>query len=107
MIWKTLSDMNEFEAALEASYNNPIALYKHSTRCSISLIAKKSIERFWDLDIDAYYLDLIAHRDISNAIAEKLSIQHQSPQIILVKEGAAVYDASHGAIDLVKMSEYL
>ena len=107
MIWKTLKDMSELEAALKASYSNPVALYKHSTRCSISLMAKKTIERFWDLDIDAYYLDLIVHRDISNAIAEKLCIQHESPQMILIKAGKAIYDASHGAIDVDEMAEYL
>lgn len=107
MKWNELNNINDLETALEASHQQPIALFKHSTRCSVSLMAKKSVERFWDLDIDAYYLDLIAHRDVSNAIAEKLAIQHQSPQMILVKDGKAIYHASHGAIDVDAMGEHL
>ena len=71
------------------------------------LIAKKTIERFWCFDIDAYFLDLIIHRDISNAIAEKLLIRHESPQLIIVKEGKAIYNASHGAIDVEQIKIYV
>ena len=107
MEWKELNTLNDLETALTASNEQAVAIFKHSTRCSISFMAKKSIERLWDLDIDAYYLDLIAHRDISNAIAEQLDIQHQSPQMILVKEGKVIYHAAHGKIDLAAMSEQL
>ncbi|WMX12230.1 MULTISPECIES: bacillithiol system redox-active protein YtxJ [unclassified Aureispira] len=107
MKWKELNNINDLETALKASYEQPVALFKHSTRCSVSLMAKKSVERFWDLDIDAYYLDLIAHRDVSNAIADQLNIEHQSPQMILVKEGKAIYNASHGSIDVDTMGDLL
>jgi bacillithiol system protein YtxJ len=107
MKWKELNNINDLETALKASHEQPVALFKHSTRCSVSLMAKKSVERFWDLDIDAYYLDLIAHRDVSNSIAEQLDIYHQSPQMILVKDGKAIYDASHGSIDVDAMGELL
>ena len=105
MNWKNLTTLQDLEKAIEASHNQPVALFKHSTRCPVSFAAKKTVEHDWDLDIDAYYLDLIAHRDISNAIAEKLGVEHQSPQMILVKNGKAVYDASHAAIDVENMSE--
>lgn len=107
MKWKELNSLSDLETALKISHEQPVALFKHSTRCSVSLMAKKSVERFWDLDIDAYYLDLIAHRDVSNAIAEQLEIQHQSPQMILVKDGKAIYNASHGSIDVDAMGELL
>lgn len=107
MKWNELNNINDLETALKASHEQPVALFKHSTRCSVSLMAKKSIERFWDLDIDAYYLDLIAHRDVSNSIAEQLEIHHQSPQMILVKDGKAIYNASHGSIDVDAMGELL
>lgn len=107
MKWKNLNSINDLESALEASHNQPVALFKHSTRCSVSLMAKKTVERFWDLDIDAYYLDLIAHREVSNTIADQLSIQHQSPQMILVKDGKAIYNASHGSIDVDAMGALL
>ncbi|CAA6798745.1 MAG: Pyridoxamine 5'-phosphate oxidase (EC [uncultured Aureispira sp.] len=107
MKWKELNSINDLETALKASHEQPVALFKHSTRCSVSLMAKKSVERFWDLDIDAYYLDLIAHRDVSNSIAEQLEVQHQSPQMVLVKDGKAIYNASHGSIDVDAMGELL
>jgi bacillithiol system protein YtxJ len=107
MKWKELNSINDLEAALKASHDQPVALFKHSTRCSVSLMAKKSVERFWDLDIDAYYLDLIAHRDVSNSIAAQLNIDHQSPQMFLVKGGKAIYNASHGSIDVDAMGELL
>jgi len=50
---------------------------------------------------------LIAHRDVSNSIAEQLEIYHQSPQMILVKDGKAIYNASHGSIDVDAMGELL
>lgn len=107
MKWKELNSIEDLETALKASHEQPVALFKHSTRCSVSLMAKKSIERFWDLDIDAYYLDLIAHRDVSNSIAEQLEVHHQSPQMVLVKDGKAIYNASHGSIDVDAMGELL
>lgn len=107
MNWKKLESIADLEAALEASKDQAVALFKHSTRCSVSSMAKRLIESDWDLDIDAYYLDLIAHREVSNAIAERLHIQHQSPQMIVVKDGAAVYHASHGSIRVADMAEAL
>lgn len=107
MKWKDLNSLNDLDKAIKDSYNKPVALFKHSTRCSVSLMAKKSVERFWDLDIDAYYLDLLAHRDISNKIAEALDVHHQSPQMILVKDGQVLYHASHESINIDKMAEFI
>ena len=107
MNWKALTNKEELEAATESSYKEAVAIFKHSTNCSVSFMAKKTIERFWDLEIEAYFLDLIAYRSISNSIAETFSVQHQSPQMLLIKEGKAVYHASHGSIDLEKMSEHI
>lgn len=107
MNWKKLESLEDLEAALEASNQQAVALFKHSTRCPVSSMAKRLVERDWDLNIDAYFLDLIAYRDVSNAIAERLQVQHQSPQMIVVKNGAAVYDASHESIQVTAMAEAL
>jgi bacillithiol system protein YtxJ len=107
MNWKKLESIEDLEAAIEASNKQAVALFKHSTRCAVSTMAKRLVEREWNLNIDAYFLDLIAHRDISNAIAERLQVQHQSPQMIVVKNGAAVYDASHESIQVAAMAEAL
>lgn len=97
--WKHLTSIEDLNQALEASKEQPVALFKHSTRCSVSLMAKKTLEYGWDLPIDAYFLDLITHRNVSNAIAQQLNVEHQSPQLIVVKNGEAIHSASHGSIN--------
>lgn len=105
--WNELSNVSDLDQAIELSFEKPVLLFKHSTRCSISSMALNRTESGWDIpeeELAPFYLDLIAHRDVSAAIADKLNVFHQSPQIILVKEGKAVLDASHNEIrvDLIK-----
>lgn len=92
-----LAQLNEIESM---SNVKPIVIFKHSTRCSISRFALKQFEREYDLDetVDAFFLDLIEHRDVSNEIAHKFGVYHESPQLILIKNGKAVYDVSHSDI---------
>ena len=83
------------------SNEKPVVIFKHSTRCSISRMALKQFENEFDLEdrVDAYFLDLLEHRDISNEIANRFKVQHQSPQLLLIKDGKSVYDVSHSDID--------
>ena len=104
--WKELTDIKSLETAIAASFQQPVAIFKHSTRCAISRFALKQFENEFDSqsgEMDLYFLDLLAHRDISDAIAAKLQVQHQSPQLILVKAGKAVYHVSHSDIDAAKL----
>lgn len=107
MKWNKLESISDLDQAIELSFQKPVLLFKHSTRCSISSMALNRTESGWDIseeELAPFYLDLIAHRDVSAAIADKLNVFHQSPQIILVKAGKAVLDASHNEIrvDLIK-----
>jgi bacillithiol system protein YtxJ len=90
-----------------ASNTKPVVIFKHSTIRSISRMALKNFEREFDLqeEITPYFLDLLNHRDISNAIASKFEVVHQSPQIVLIKEGKAIYNASHENIDATVLSQ--
>jgi len=103
MNWNKLESKDTLVKVIEESKERPILIFKHSTRCSISSMALNRLERSWNQDevgeLKPYYLDLIAHRDVSNAIAEKLGIFHQSPQVIILKDGSPVYDNSHMGID--------
>lgn len=101
MNWKVLDKLDQIEKIIEASHNKPQLIFKHSTRCIISKMALKNFEGDFNLEdiIDTYYLDLIANRNISNEIAEVFAVEHQSPQILLIKDGVAVYAASHESID--------
>ena len=82
------------------SKEQPVVIFKHSTRCSISSMAFDRLRRAWKEgeNVKPYYLDLIQYRDISNQIAERFGIMHQSPQVILLKDGKAIYDNSHMGI---------
>lgn len=93
--------MATLEAILEGSSNKPAVIFKHSTRCGISKMALKQFEQAYpkNHEDDLYLLDLLNFREISNAIAEKLGVVHQSPQVLVVRNGHSVYDASHSLID--------
>ena len=100
--WNALTEIKQLDSIVDASAEKPVVIFKHSTRCSISRMALKNFEREYDLaesEAAPYFLDLLEHRDISNEIAQKFQVIHQSPQLILIKDGKAVYNASHSEID--------
>jgi len=108
--WQQLATEAELKALIERSHTVPCVIFKHSTRCSISSMAKARFERNWDLDnteIEPYHLDLIAYRPVSNKIAQTLGVTHQSPQIILVKNGKAIYNTSHNDINVTDLKAQL
>lgn len=93
--WKKLESSKTLQDIIEDSSTRAQVIFKHSTTCPISSMAKRRLESQWDLDIPAYYLDLLSYRAISNEIASQLDVRHESPQIILIKDSRAIYDASH------------
>jgi len=104
MKWNNLTDIQQLETIKDESAAQPVAIFKHSTKCSISATALDRFERNWaknqDIkDLKLYYLDLISHRDISNKIASEFQVQHESPQILLVRNGEVIYNESHYGID--------
>ena len=83
------------------SQQKPQVIFKHSTRCSISAVALQRLQKAEQpSDIDFYFLDLIAHRDISNKVAQVFGINHESPQVLLIKDGQCVFDESHLGIHM-------
>lgn len=99
--WKVLEDIEQLDKALVMSKDKPVVIFKHSTSCGISRMVLNQFQSNADFDEDAVlllYLDLIAHRDISNAISEKFGVLHQSPQMIILYNGLVVHHASHSAI---------
>jgi bacillithiol system protein YtxJ len=101
MGWNALTDLEQLNEIISLSNEKPVVIFKHSTRCSISRMALKQFENEFDLSakVTPYFLDLIAHREISNGIASRFGVMHQSPQLLLIKEGKSVYDVSHSDID--------
>lgn len=99
--WIPLTFLGQLDEIVAFSNEKPAVIFKHSTRCSVSRFALKQFENEFDLEnqVDAYFLDLLEHRDISNEIASRFGVYHQSPQLLLIKEGKSVYDVSHSDID--------
>jgi bacillithiol system protein YtxJ len=103
--WIELTDLGQLNEIMDLSHEQPVAIFKHSTRCSISRMALKQFENEFDLEgsVTPYFLDLLNHRDISQEIATRFEVYHQSPQLLLIKEGKSVYDVSHSDIDAVEL----
>ncbi|AZA54898.1 bacillithiol system redox-active protein YtxJ [Chryseobacterium sp. G0201] len=101
--WKRIESEEDLEKAIENSYHQKIGIFKHSTSCFISKTVLKNFEKEIeniDQKVELYYLDLLAHRSISNKIAEILEIRHESPQFIVIENGKAISNASHQDISL-------
>jgi bacillithiol system protein YtxJ len=110
MNWHPLTSSQQLDHISERSSQVPVLIFKHSTRCSISFMAKHRLESDWnfnDEEIEPYYLDLIAHRNISGEIAERFAVHHESPQILLIKDGECVLDASHLDITVEEIKEMI
>ena len=106
----TLTSMEELETIETISYKKPVILFKHSTRCSISRFALKRFDAEYDFSeeqMNWYLLDLLNYRDLSNEIARRYNIEHQSPQIIVIRNGKAVFDTSHDAIDVYDLKQFI
>ena len=106
--WIPLESQEQLDTIVQQSSNVPCVIFKHSTRCSISSMAKSRLENTWDFsseEVVPYYLDLIANRSISNAIAEKFSVYHESPQLLLIRDGECTYDASHLDISVTELHD--
>ena len=101
MDWNNLTDLGQLDDIISLSNEKPVAIFKHSTRCSVSRMALKQFENEFDFSdkVTAYFLDLITYRDVSNEIMNRFGVQHQSPQLILIKDGKAIYSATHSDID--------
>ena len=99
--WINLTDLSQLDEIILSSNAKQAVIFKHSTRCSISRMALKQFENEFNLEgkVDAYFLDLLEHRDISTEIANRFGVYHQSPQLLLIKDGKSVYDVSHSDID--------
>jgi bacillithiol system protein YtxJ len=105
--WIPLTSMEQLAELTEQSFVKPVFIFKHSTRCGISRSVLKQFENEYDLDteVDAYYLDLLEYRPISSEIASQFSVEHQSPQLILLKNGLVVHHASHSDIDALTLKK--
>jgi len=108
MNWTSLDSANQIDAIKQQTGYSLI--FKHSTRCSISMMAKRRFEMdMYKLpaDMPLYFLDLIKYRDLSSKIAQDFQVHHESPQMLLIKDGDCILDQSHGQISVEEAMEVL
>lgn len=110
MNWIQLNSSEDLERIKEESRENLVMIFKHSTRCSISDMALNRLERSWSdqemVNIKPYYLDLIQNRNVSNEVAEVFNVRHESPQVLIIKDGEAVYNDSHMGINYSTIKDF-
>ena len=109
--WSSLTREDQIQDIIEESKQKPVVIFKHSTSCSISATAKGRLERQWGdselQEVKPYYLDLLAYRPVSNQVAQVFDVEHESPQLLLIRDGKCVYDASHLGIRLEEVKKHL
>lgn len=108
--WHVLSKMEQLDEIVEKSKTTPVAIFKHSTRCGISRGVMKNFERNYilsDKQLKLYYLDLLENRGISNEIATRFKVHHESPQLIVIKNGVVVHNDSHHSIEASHLERFV
>ena len=108
--WTPLISLEEINTIKEISINQSILIFKHSTRCGISRMVMKQFESLFNEEnkhLKVYYLDLLNFREVSSKLSEVFQVIHQSPQLLVIKNGISVYNESHYEITKVNLSKYI
>ena len=108
--WIPLTELKQLDELVELSKTKPVLIFKHSTRCGISSMAMRQFTATYRYEaalIQPYYLDLLSYRDLSNEIAIRFQVIHQSPQLIVIKNGTTVHAAAHYEIDATSLERYI
>lgn len=109
-MWSEIQTEEAIDQLIAESSLTPVLIYKHSTRCSLSHMVKdkldKDLEKIIESGVAVYYLDLIRFRNVSNYVENKLGVRHESPQVILLKDGKVVSHDSHTRINANQIIEW-
>lgn len=109
-IWRSIEELSQLDAIEKLSEEKLVVIFKHSVTCGISNMVWHQFQNEIDFNndhIEMLYLDLLAHRDVSNEITKRFQVLHQSPQILVIKDGEVLHHASHSAIRLSNIKKYL
>ncbi len=101
--WNALSDVSQLDTIIENSKTKPQAIFKHSTRCGISSSVLRKFEQQFDTSslMELHFLDLLNYRALSSEIAQRFDVTHQSPQLLVIKNGVVVaHDSHYGILDI-------
>ncbi|GGW64792.1 bacillithiol system protein YtxJ [Winogradskyella epiphytica] len=106
--WQALVDISQLDLIAEKSKTKTQIIFKHSTRCGISSMVMKQFVASYDIDLNAdlYYLDLLSYRAISDEVGYKFQVVHQSPQLLVIKNGVVVAHDSHSGVNNIELSQF-
>ena len=110
MKWISLTDLGQLKDIAATDSEKISLIFKHSTRCSVSRMALKQFENEFNIaddKIDTYFLDLLNYRAVSNEISTQFNVEHQSPQMLVFKNGQVLHVASHSAIDAADLNKFI
>ena len=108
--WNRLSALEQLNEIDKESLQKPIAIFKHSTRCGTSRMVLRQFEKQYAIEdekVKLYFLDLIAFREVSNEVAIRFQVMHQSPQLIVIKNSNTIHHSSHYSIDAGLLERFL
>lgn len=107
--WVPLNAIDQLVDIEENSKQKTQVIFKHSTRCGISRMVMNQFVSAYDLEakLDLYYLDLLGYREVSNETGYKFQVLHESPQLLVIKNGVVVAHASHGAINEIDLLKFV
>jgi bacillithiol system protein YtxJ len=108
--WIPLTSIDQLEEIKELSKTESVFVFKHSTRCGISRIVIKQFERLFTEEhkkLKVYYLDLLNYRNVSNEVGDYFQVIHQSPQLLVIKNGVSIFDVSHNDITIINLSRFI
>lgn len=111
MNWNNLENLAQLENLKQESDEQFVLIFKHSRSCSTSRMSLDRLQRNWNPDemqgVKSYFLDLLSYREISNTIATTFGVQHESPQVIVIKNGKPIFNCSHFEIDYQQIKKAL
>jgi bacillithiol system protein YtxJ len=108
--WIQLTILEQLDEVEKQSFKKPVVIFKHSTRCGTSSMVLRHFTNdysFPEEGVYLYFLDLLSYRDISNEIAVKFQVLHQSPQLLVIKNGQVVHHASHYHIQVEDIATFI
>ena len=107
--WIQLTDLDQLDEIISESKDKLVIVFKHSTRCGVSRMVLKQFEKEFDLQekTTSYFLDLLEYRNVSNEITSRFKVVHESPQLLLIRDGKTIYHASHSNINAEDLKIYI
>lgn len=107
--WIPLIELTQLDIIEKKSITKTQLIFKHSTRCWVSKMVMNQFVTAFDQtsNMNLYYLDVISYRSLSRTLASKFEVQHESPQVLMIKNGVVVAHASHGSINDLDFGRFI